>query len=644
MQKILIFLFTLVSITAIAQQSNYDHHALFAPQFYPENGNEYRAANGAPGPKYWQNQADYDINVTLDTLTEKLSGTVSITYTNNSPQALTELWLQLDQNIYKKDSRATATTTESGGRWANGGFTNGFEIKEITINNIPNKGYWVNDTRLRLKLAQALLPNTKVTISIAYGFTIPEYGTDRMGRLKTRNGWIYEIAQWYPRMAVYDDVQGWNVLPYLGAGEFYLNYGNYNYTITAPANMLVVGSGVLTNPEQCLTSKQLTQYNLAKNSDATVMINTESDVRAKTTLKGNRTWKYSCTQARDVAWAASRAFMADGARINLPNNKKALALSVYPAEAAGKNAWGRSTEYTKASIEYNSEKWYPYTYPVATNVAGIVGGMEYPGIVFCGSNASGGGLWGVTDHEFGHNWFPMIVGSNERKYAWMDEGFNTFINTLNTAVFNKGEYTDANTIVTSVSPSRAQGMFGESSDGLFTIPEVIQQNNLGNAAYFKPALALTLLREDVLGEERFDDAFKTYISRWAFKHPTPYDFFRTIENVAGEDLSWFWRAWILNNYAIDVAVNNVEYIDRNLMSKGADIYLQNLEKMAMPVTIKITEGNGNVITQKLPVEVWQRGDKYVFHVATTSNIKKVELDPYNRLPDINRDNNTLSLK
>ena len=632
---------TLLQLTA---QSNYNHRELFSPLFYTQNGDEYRAGSGEPGPKYWQNAADYKMAVTLDTIAEKVTGSVEITYTNNSPISLTELWLQLDQNIYKKDSRATATTTESGGRWANGLFTNGFELGSITVNNAATTNYKVTDTRMKLNFEKPLAPNTSVTVKIAYAFTIPEYGTDRMGRLKTRYGWIYEVAQWYPRVCVYDDVEGWNQLPYLGAGEFYLEYGNFEYSITAPANMIVVGSGQLTNAAECLTTKQLQQYNAAKASNTTVIIQSDADVKAKPTKTGNTTWKYSCTQARDVAWAASKAFMWDAARINLPSGKASMAMSVYPIESKNKEGWGRSTEYVKGCIEHYSNQWYEYSYPVATNVAGIVGGMEYPGIVFCGSSATNGSLWGVTDHEFGHNWFPMIVGSNERKYAWMDEGFNTFINTLSTANFNKGEYGKDNDIVSGVTPTAAKYMFGEGTDGLMNIPEVIQQYNLGNAAYFKPALALTLLREDVLGKERFDEAFRTYIKRWAFKHPTPWDFFRTIEDVSGEDLAWYWRAWFVNNYALDVAVNNIEYIDTKNPALGAQIYIENMEKMAMPVTVRVVETNKKETIVTLPVEVWQRGAKYSFKVNTTNKIQSVTVDPYNRLPDVNRDNNTLNTK
>jgi hypothetical protein len=352
--------------------------------------------------------------------------------------------------------------------------------------------------------------------------------------------------------------------------------------------------------------------------------------------------------SRDVAWAASKAFVQDAAKINLPGGKKSMAISVYPVESIGKDGWQRSTEFVKASIEHYSAKWFEYPYPAATNVAGIVGGMEYPGIVFCSSGSRGGDLWGVTDHEFGHTWFPMIVGSNERKYAWMDEGFNTFINSLSTESFNNGEFKSANYLSDANSPFMVRYMFGDKTDELFNVPEVIQQSNLGFAAYLKPAQMLTVLRNVILGKERFDAAFKEYIDRWAFKHPTPWDFFHTIENVSGEDLGWFWRAWVMNNWRLDQSVKGVTYIkdaeNKETPEKGAEVTLENKEKMPMPVIALIRETNGKEHRIELPVEIWQRGSEWTFSVPSTSEIKEVILDPDNKLPEWNRDNNTWKKK
>lgn len=628
-------------------QSNYDAKEAFNPQFYPYPGTDVRSSSGLPGPKYWQNRADYRINTTLDTAKHKVSGDVEITYTNNSPDNLKFLWLQLDQNIYRDDSRGSATTTETGGRWANAKFTQGDVIKTANVEYNGKRyaaKYNITDTRMQVWLNEALpAAGGKIVLGIQFEFDVPEYGTDRMGRLNTKNGWVYEVAQWFPRLCVYDDIQGWNVLPYLGAGEFYLEYGDIEYAVTAPSNLIIVGSGELLNPQECFTPDQLKRYNEAKGSDKTVVIRSEKDINDKKAQpqKGSSTWKFKIVNARDAAWAASRAFILDAARINLPSGKKSLAVSAYPVESTKDrkgNDWRRSTEMVKGSIEHYSSKWFEFPYPAATNVAGIVGGMEYPGIVFCGFSSTGAGLWGVTDHEFGHTWFPMIVGSNERKYAWMDEGFNTFINDLSTDAFNKGEFKEQSFFGDPNSPFMVKYTFGDKMDGLYNIPEVIQQENLGIAAYGKPAQMLHALRDIVLGPERFDAAFSEYVHRWAFKHPTPWDFFHTMENVAGEDLSWFWRGWVLNTWKLDQSVKDVKYI-KNLAANGAEITLENLEKMPMPVTVLIKESNGKEHRIDLPVEVWQRGPTWKFAVPTTTDITEVTLDPDKRLPDWNRDNN-----
>ena len=644
MKRIIVALLVLTQSVALFAQSNYDHRETFHPQFYPYPGNDFRSASGEPGSRYWQNRADYVIQCKLDTATHTLTGDVVITYTNNSPDALRFIWLQLDQNIYKKDSRASATTTETGGRWANGGFTNGYEISNLQIESAgvyaSATNTVTNDTRMQVWLKNPLAKGASVRLKMNYKFIIPEYGTDRMGRLNTEKGMIYEVAQWFPRVAVYDDVQGWNTLPYLGAGEFYLEYGDIEFSVTAPANLIVVGSGELLNTKDCYTAEQQKRWEAAAKSNTTVAIRAANEVGQASSRPAvaELTWRFKITNTRDAAWAASKAFIIDAAKIDLPSGKKCMAISAYPQESVGKNGWQRSTEMVKGSIEHYSKKWFEFPYPAATNVAGIVGGMEYPGIVFCSSKSMGEELWGVTDHEFGHTWFPMIVGSNERKYAWMDEGFNTFINDLSTAAFNKGEFKPS-FFPDPSAPFMVRMTFGEKMDGLYNTPDVIQQNNLGITAYLKPAQMLHALREQVLGEERFDRAFQEYIRRWAFKHPTPWDFFHTMENMSGEDLSWFWRAWVLNSWKLDVSVKDLRY-KKGDATKGAEITIENLEKMVMPLAIRVTEVNGNEQTIQLPVEVWQRGAQWTFSVLTTSEIKQVVIDPDKKLPDWDRSNNT----
>lgn len=628
----------LMSLTTFAQQkSNYNAYDLFHPLWNYQSNSPFRSGAGIPGAAYWQNAADYKINVSLDETQSKVSGDVEITYKNNSPDKLSFLWLQLDQNSFNTSSKGGKTTPPSGGRFGNIGFNGGYQIESVSIDGKP-ANYIVEDTRLQIRLASALPEKMGVAkIKIVYSFTSPKNGSDRTGIQETKNGAIFQMAQWFPRMCVYDDIEGWNVLPYLGAGEFYLEYGNFEYSINAPASHIVVGSGELLNPSEVYTAEQLKRWTAAGASDQTVVIRSAEEVTnpASRPAKERLTWKFKCLNARDVAFSSSKSFILDAAKINLPSGKKAMAVSAYPIESNGTNAWSRSTEYVKASIEYYSNWLYEYTYPVATNVAGVVSGMEYPGIIFCGYQDQTASLWGVTDHEFGHNWFPMIVGNNERKFAWMDEGFNTFINFYSTDAFNKGEYKNRKFDMHQI----AKSIFRENADPIMSIPDVIQTRNLGWEAYNKPGMGLKILREQILGKDRFDYAFKNYIQKWAFKHPSPLDFFKAMEDGAGEDLGWFWRPWFYELWKLDQSVKDVQYIEQD-PSKGAIITLENLEKMAMPAILEIELAGGSKQRVDLPVEIWQRGATWEFRVDTNLPIKSVVIDPDHVFPDINSKNNT----
>ena len=633
--------------------SKYNYHDAFAPFFYTQNGTAYRAATGEPGPKYWQNKADYQLAVKLNEATNEISGTEILSYTNNSPQQLKFLWMQLDQNLFKEDSRGNAIVPLNGSRNAGHGqkFDAGYKIKSVSLltgsknEMTTDVKYMIEDTRMQIFLPKAIAAKGgNIKIKITYSFISPDYGSDRMGVLSTKNGKIFTVAQWYPRMCVFDDVLGWNTNPYTGPGEFYLEYGNFDLSITAASNIFVVGSGELMNPKEVYTTEQLNRWNEAAASDKTILIRTAEEVEKENTntiLKKERTWHFKINNARDVAWAASSSFIIDAAKINLPDGKKSMAISAYPVESNGDTAWGRSTEYVKKSVEYNSAKWYTYPYPAATCVAGNVGGMEYPGIVFCGFRAKTAGLMHVNDHEFGHTWFPMIVGSNERLYGWMDEGFNTFINSLSQADFNNGEY-KSNVPVDK--HDMANIYTALELEPILSYVDNYKERNNGTLSYRKPGEGLTLLREQILGKERFDRAFTTYIERWAFKHPTPDDFFRTIENVAGESLQWFWRGWFVNNWRLDVAVSEVNYIDKNDISKGALITLDNLEKMAMPVVLEIKFTNGKTDRIKLPVEIWERNISWTFKYNSKDAIESVTYDPDKLFPDFNASNNKWSKK
>jgi hypothetical protein len=638
MFKKLVFIGLLALIsTAVNAQSKYSAYELFHPLWNYGPVSSARSAAGVPGPGYWQNSADYKIAVSLDDVANKITGDVEITYKNNSPDKLPFLWLQLDQNSFNTQSRGGKTTPIAGGRFGNLAFDGGYKIESVTIDGKP-ANFIVEDTRMQIRLASPLAEKVGTAkIKIAYSFTSPENASDRMGIQQTKNGAIYTVAQWFPRVCVYDDIEGWNVLPYLGAGEFYLEYGNFEYSINAPASHIVVGSGELLNPTEVYTADQVKKWAAAANSETTVVIRSAAEITdpASRPAKDRLTWKFKCNNARDVAFASSKAFILDACRINLPSGKKSLAVSVYPVESDGKDAWGRSSEYVKASIEHYSNWLYEYTYPVATNVAGIVSGMEYPGIIFCGYRDKTASLWGVTDHEFGHNWFPMIVGSNERKFAWMDEGFNTFINFYSTDAFNKGEYKNRKFDMHAI----AKSMFRETADPIMSIPDVIQTRNLGWEAYNKPGFGLRILREHILGADRFDYALKNYINKWAFKHPTPMDFFRAMEDGAGEDLGWFWRAWFYELWRLDQSVKEVDYVDQD-PAKGAVITIENLDRMAMPAVVEVELTSGEKERFTFPVEIWQRGSSWTFRTSTKLPIKSVVVDPDHSFPDMDSKNNT----
>lgn len=647
-----LILAVLASFTSFAQQNSnssytvgYDYYEAFKPGFYTQNGNSYRSASGKPGPQYWQNRADYKLTAHLHNDENKITGAEVLTYTNNSPDELSFIWMNLDQNLFKDDSRGNAIIPPSGSRNGSRGqkFNGGHQLGMVKLLSINGKTsnadlkYLINDTRVQIFLPENLKANgASLKLKIDFSFISPEYGSDRMGVLETKNGKIFTMAQWYPRMCVYDDVNGWNTIPYTGPSEFYLEYGDFDVEITAPSSHIVVCSGELMNPKEVYTAEQLSRWDKASKSDQTVMIRSAKEVTNATSRpigKNELTWRFKMENARDVAWASSPAFIIDAAKMNLPSGKKSLAISAYPVESASQNAWGRSTEYVKSSIEFNSKNWYEYTYPTAINVAGNEGGMEYPGIVFCSWKSTKSSLWGVTDHEFGHNWFPMIVGSNERLHGWMDEGFNTFLNTLTTADFNNGEYAPARIDMHKMANYLTNPLF----EPVMTSPDNMKESSIGVLCYYKPSTGLTILREQILGKERFDFAFKNYIKDWAFKHPTPDDFFRSMENAVGEDLSWFWRGWFLNNWRADIAVNNVTYVKDN-PKNGALITLSCLEKMPLPITLEIKTVSGKTEIIKLPVEIWKRNNNWTFNYPSTEALKSVTFDPERVLPDVNSEN------
>ncbi|GFR66691.1 peptidase family M1 [Elysia marginata] len=608
--------------------------------FLYRRGNMYRTASGYPAENYFQNAAEYNIKAELNDQTHTISGHIDIVYTNNSPHKLDYLWLNVQQNSLRPDSRATLTIPMDGSRF-DSNLTNGLEVShvkaEVKTGGKNTDRFSVNDTRMKVLMPAPInARGGKATVKMDFQFKIPEKGKDRMGRVNTEKGVIYAIAQWFPKVAVYDDVVGWNIEPYLGAGEFYYDYGNFDVSITVPSGYVVVGSGTLKNPEKVLSKEAYNRFLKAQRSDETKYIVSPEEVGGTTYTKssGKQTWHFSIKNSRDFAFATSKAFIWDGARINLPNGKTSFAQSVYPVESNTGNGWKRSTEYVKASIEHYSKKWFPYPYPSAINVAAEINGMEYPGVSFCHWKSKSSDLWGVTDHEFGHNWFPMIVGSNERRYPWMDEGFNTFINFYSTKNFNKGEYKthlDKPGVIN-------RWLKNPIRESISTYPDIVQNHNLGVTAYYKPALGLRILREYILGAERFDEAFRSYIKTWAFKHPQPTDFFNHIESVAGENLNWFWRGWFYSNDNIDMEVGDV--LKTN---KGYIITVNKLTEIPMPVKLQVEFADKSIQNLYLPVEVWQRGDTWKFLFKTEKTVRAVTIDPERILPDISMENNQKTL-
>lgn len=652
MKKILIAFIIFLNVgfsfsqNLLNQDSIYSPKDFYLPTFNPTVGNEFRSANGTPGPMYWQNSSDYLIHAILNEKDTTVVGDVTISYTNNSPDPLDYIWLQLDQNIFKPNSRAVSTTRYPDDYSGVLGKTNGgYQIKNVTITQ-GEKTYSVQpiitDTRMQIRLNTAMQPKgDKISIKMDFSFVIPIDGAARFGRQNTKDGVIYQIAQWYPRMCVYDDVEGWNTLPYLGIGEFYCDYGNYDYYITAPAEMIVYGAGDLQNPKDVLTAEEIKRLSIASKSDKTIAIIAADEVgkpAMRPTSKGNLTWHFKMDNTRDIAFAASKGLIWDAAKINLPSGKKALAMSCYPVESAGDSAWARSTEYLKASIEIYSENFFEYPWNNAVSSAGIADGMEYPGMIFNNYKRTKASLWFLISHEIGHNWYPMIVGSNERKYMWQDEGLNTYINFIANDIFNKGEYqNDSIYLNKGFFGSRDYTQFMTYKDPLMTVPDAMDEEQ-HYQYYGKTAYGLHLLRTVLVGKERFDYAFRKYTEAWAFKHPTPYDFFHCINNAVGEDLNWFWKEWFFTTWKLDQAVTAITYVD-NDPSKGSLITIENNGKMIMPVILKVIETNGKEETIKLPIEIWQRGGKWTFKYPSVTKIDKVILDPENVLPDVERKNN-----
>lgn len=585
--------------------------------------NRYRSSNGAPGPDYWQQRADYTITASLDTTTTQVAGTVQIRYTNNSPDTLRYVWLQVDQNLYRSGSKGS-TLFPADSRWGVRGFEGGYNLADVQVNGAAVQPK-INDTMMRLDLPTPLSPHGgNAAISMHYTFRVPEHGSDRMGR----DSALYELAQWFPRMAVYDDVRGWNTDPYLGQGEFYLEFGNFDYAVTVPAGYTVAGSGVLQNPEQVLTAEQRRRLALASRSADVVRIISEAEAKARVT-PGTKTWRFRAVNVHDVAWAAAPDFRWDATSWN-----GVLAQAYYEFPKAGK-AWESAAEQTQWTIRHYSETFFPFPYPQATSVAGPVGGMEYPMFVMVHyGSADPASVFGTINHEHGHEWFPMIVGSNERRYAWMDEGFNTYLNVF----ANEARYPGQNAYSGDLK-NWADAVARHIDSPLMTAPDNIDAAALGAIGYRKPAVVLLTLRNHVIGAESFDAAFRQYIRNWAFKHPTPGDFFRSIENATGEDLSWFWKSFFYTNDVLDIGVDGVTQRTTDGQAY-ATISLRRMTSVPFPVRLRVAYSDGTTQDFTVPVNIWARGDRFKAILAVRGTVTGVRLWPDPSVPDWNASNDT----
>jgi hypothetical protein len=537
--------------------------------------NNYRSASGAPGHQYWQQKADYVINVKLDDKNRSVTGDERITYTNNSPDVLRYIWVQLDQNIFEKNADSKLSEPSGFGneamsidnleRMVYSDFKGGYRIDAVNDAAGKKLKYTINKTMMRIDLPTPLRTGGKFTFQIKWFNYINNMNKDG-GRggyeyFEKDDNVLYEMAQWFPRMAVYDDVWGWQHKQYLGRGEFALDFGDYEVNIAVPTDFVIASTGELKNQAECLNSTQLTRWNKAKTSKVPVEIITQQEAEAneKSRATTYRTWKYKAENVRDFAWAASRKFIWDAMLVNV-EGKNVWAMSYYPKE--GNPLWGQySTKVVAHTLKSYSKHTIAYPYPVAISVHGPVFGMEYPMISFNGGRPDADGTYserlkygmiGVIIHEVGHNFFPMIINSDERQWSWMDEGLNTFCQYL------AEQEWDRNYPSSRGEPAKITDYM--KSDKKAQVPIMVNSESalqFGNNAYGKPATGLNILRETILGRELFDFAFKTYSQRWAFKHPHPQDFFRTMEDASGVDLDWFWRGWFYTTDHTDISLKSV---------------------------------------------------------------------------------------
>ncbi len=601
MRRLYIILFiVLLSSFAFAQSKSKPSDKFRQLEEILPTPNEQRTASGAPGARYWQQRADYVIDVELDDTNQRIIGKETVTYKNLSPDTLNYIWLQIDQNIFARDSDAQTTGTAPDfkhvplnrleqlvARTYDGkvNITNVTDTKGNPLKNLLVK------TMMRINLPAPLAPNGTFVFNVAWNYNINNQrifgGRAGYEYFPADRNYLYEIAQWFPRMAAYNDVSGWQHKQFLGSGEFTLEFGDYLVRITAPNDHVVSATGVLQNPKQVLKPQWIQRLKQAETAREPIKIITQAEATLNETNQptGKKTWIFKGDNVRDFAFASSRKFIWDAQGHNVEGNR-VMAMSYYPKE--GNPLWEKySTHAIIHTLNVYSRYSFTYPYPVAISVNGPVGGMEYPMICFNGPrpNADGTyssqtkyGLISVVIHEVGHNYFPMIVNSDERQWTWMDEGLNTFVQFLAQSEWEKNY------------PSRrgepqniTDYMISENQVPIMTNSESLLQ--FGNNAYGKPATALNILRETILGRELFDFAFREYSRRWKFKRPMPADFFRTMEDASGVDLDWFWRGWFYTTDHTDISIENVRLFQTNTQNPDLEKEIARKQDNAKPETL-----------------------------------------------------------
>lgn len=613
---------------------------IFSPLGLP-TPNRIRTAAGLPGPDYWQQQVDYSMDVTLDPEAETVQAKAKVTYTNNSPNELGFLWLGLEQNIFRDESLGWKTSQPDGRVQSRGRINGGYKIEFVRTGEVELP-LTIHDTLGRLELPTPIPGNGgQFVFEIAWSFKIPEDGINRHGIRRVDAGKIFQLAQWFPHVCKYDDVHGWNILPYLGQGEFYTEFGSFEVNISVPRGYIVLATGELTNAREVLTESQLERLASAAASRATVVIRSEDELGTEAAIppgEGPLTWRFKAEKVRNFAWTSSAATIWDAAAVLWEDGSTVLVQSVYPVEA--KSAWSESTQMLRHSIMHYSDQWFRYPYPTATNVNGNPTGMEYPMVLFCSGDDNRDFLFQVTSHEIGHTWFPMVVNTNEKRHAWMDEGFNTFMNAYDRiGVFDEVQYGGPTPRPLRAISLRQYGRFNANPrNPPSELPiDQIEPTLVGRLAYGKPGDGMRFVREEIVGPERFDAAFKHYIRAWAFKSPQPADFFRCMENGTGMNLDWFWRGWVLEHLNLDQGVGEVV---QDPDSDWAEIELLNLDDMVMPVSVEIQFADETTRRVSLPVQVWHYTNRWVIRVETEGkSIQQVLVDPDRRMPDSRRTNN-----